>query len=78
MAQIIMMGKTYGEKPSKIMDIEDSYLAYCFDEVCYYYYGEVMDDKGKLRWNRIKWDDTKKGNNDELIDFIVKNGKNKV
>ncbi len=75
MAQIIMMAKEYREKPSSLMDIEDPFTAYCFDEVCYMYYGKALDDKGRLKWNLISWDDKKKGNNEDLINFIVKTNK---
>lgn len=75
MAQIIMMAKEYGQRPSSLMEIEDSFAAYCFDEVCYMYYGNAHDAKGKLKWNLIAWDDKKKGNNEDLMEFIVKHSK---
>lgn len=75
MTQIIEMAKYYQKKPSEIVNIDDEYIAYCFDEVCYFYISEAMDDKGKINWNKIKWDsDIKKGNNSnrEFMDFIKK------
>lgn len=31
---IISMSTAYGEKPSELVDIQDKYTAYCFDEAC--------------------------------------------
>lgn len=59
------------------MSIDDDYLAYCFDEVCYYYVNYAMDDKGKINWNKIKWDkeitEVNRSNKD-LMNFIQKHG----
>lgn len=30
------MAKRFNQLPSKILNIEDEYTAYCFDEVCVY------------------------------------------
>ena len=54
------------------MDLEDPYVAYCFDEVCYYYKSKAIDDKGRYKWNLINWSDKKKGDNKDLIEFINK------
>lgn len=55
------------------MSIDDDYIAYCFDEVCYFYLSEAMDEKGKINWNKIKWSKEKGSNpNKELINFIQK------
>ena len=72
MTQIIEMAKLYRKRPSELMGIEDSYIAYCFDEVCYHYQCEATDDKGKINWNKIKWTDEKKKSNKDLINFINK------
>lgn len=66
------MGKYYQKRPSEIIGIDDEYIAYCFDEVCYFYTAEAMDDKGKINWNKIKWEKEKKGskNNKDLMEFI--------
>lgn len=54
------------------MSIDDNYLAYCFDEVCYHYQCEATDNKGRINWNKIKWTDEKKRSNKDLIEFINK------
>lgn len=77
MIQVIEMARYYQKKPSEIVAINDNYLAYCFDEVCYFYISKCMDDKGKINWNKVKWDsEAKKGNNTNkaLIDFVKRQG----
>jgi len=32
--RIIMLAKSYNKLPSEIMNIDDEYTAYCFDEAC--------------------------------------------
>lgn len=39
------MAKAYRLRPSKLMGVEDSYTAYCFDEACFYF--EVCLASGK-------------------------------
>ena len=74
MAQVIVMSKKYQERPSKIVDIEDPYLAYCFDEVALFLESEATDDKGKFNYKRLKYADSKPEGNRELADFIKRNG----
>lgn len=68
------MGKHYKKRPSEIINIEDEYTAYCFDEVAFFLLNEATDDKGVLKWNRIKWEQEKKENktNHTLIKFMQK------
>lgn len=69
------MGRYYQKKPSEIAAIDDDYIAYCFDEVCYFYVSEAMDDKGKINWNKIKWDsEREKKTNKDFMEFLIKNG----
>lgn len=59
------------------MGIGDEYIAYSFDEVCYFYLNECTDEKGKINWNKIKWDKDrreKKKTNKDFIEFIQKHG----
>jgi len=74
MAQVIIMAKHYRKRPSEILNIDNDYLAYCFDEVALYLESEATDDKGNVNWNMIKWKDNKKESNRELVQFIQKYG----
>ncbi len=74
MAQVIIMSKRYKKRPSEILNIDNDYLAYIFDEVALYLESEATDDKGKINWNKIKWKDKKKGSNKDLIQFIQNYG----
>jgi len=56
------------------MNIDNDYLAYCFDEVALYLEVQATDDKGHINWNRIRWKDDKKKSNKDLMDFIQKHG----
>jgi len=73
MAQVIIMAKHYNRRPSEIMNIDNDYVAYCFDEVALFLEAEAMNDKGELNWNRIRWkDERNRNNNQELMDFMKK------
>ena len=71
---MIIMAKRYNKRPSEIMNIDNDYLAYCFDEVALYFEVQATDDKGHINWNRIRWKDDKKKSNKDLMDFIQKHG----
>ena len=71
---MIIMAKRYQKRPSEIMNIDNDYLAYCFDEVALYLEVEATDDKGHINWNKIRWKDDIKKTNKDLIDFIQKHG----
>lgn len=70
MAQVIILANKYQKRPSEILNIDNDYLAYIFDEVALYLESEATDDKGNINWNRIRWKDEKKKSNKELIEFI--------
>ena len=70
MAQVIIMANKYRKRPSEILNIDNDYLAYCFDEAALYLEAEATDDKGQVNWNRIRWKDEKKKSNRDLIKFI--------
>lgn len=77
MIQIIMMARAYQRRPSEILCIDDEYVAYCIDEVAMLYVAKATDDKGNLKWNRLRWKDDERSNNKnnkELIEFIKKHG----
>jgi len=79
MAQVIIMSKRYKERPSKIVGIEDTYLAYCFDEAALYLESEATDSKGVFKPNKIRWSSNQPSGNKELIAFIQKqNGGGKI
>ncbi|MDI6617900.1 MAG: hypothetical protein QME45_04370 [Clostridiales bacterium] len=52
------------------MDIDDPYIAFCFDEVAFLLLNYATDDKGQINWNRIRWKGEKQNSNQEFIDFI--------
>lgn len=54
MAQIIILAKHYQKRPSEILNIDNDYLAYMFDEVALYLESAATTNKG-LNWSRIKW-----------------------
>lgn len=73
MIHTIMMAKRYQERPSEIMNIENDYLAYIFDEVAMYLENKATDKDGNLNWNKIRWKKDKKikaNNNSEYIKFV--------
>lgn len=39
------MSKIYGERPSKLLDIADSYTAFCLDEACAYIINKLENDE---------------------------------
>ena len=76
MAQTIVMARSYQKKPSEIVGITDSYIAYCFDEAAYHMEMKATDDKGKYKWNIFKWSNEQKQNsNKDFINFVQKHHK---
>lgn len=69
---MIIMAKRYQKRPSEIMNIDNDYLAYIFDEAALYLEAEATDDKGQVNWNRIRWKGEKKKSNKDLMEFIKK------
>nr|DAO59098.1 MAG TPA: hypothetical protein [Caudoviricetes sp.] len=39
------MAQDWDQRPSKILNIEEEYAAYCFDQACSYILGELKDGK---------------------------------
>lgn len=74
MAQVIIMAKHYRKRPSEILNIDNDYLAYIFDETALFLESEATDEKGNTNWNKLKWKDNKKENNRDFIEFILKHG----
>ncbi len=74
MAQVIIMAKHYNKRPSEILNIDNDYLAYIFDEVALYLESEATDEKGNINWKKIRWTDNKKRSNRDFIEFIQKHG----
>lgn len=75
--RILKISSKYNQRPSEIVGINDTYLAFCFDEACDYIlsFKKIEYDKmgnGKEVWTvKPKWIDeeskNKKNNNSELI-----------
>lgn len=55
-----------------MLNIDNDYLAYCFDEAALYLEAEATNDKGEINWNRIRWKGEKKKSNKDLMEFIKK------
>lgn len=71
---MIIMSKHYRKRPSEILNIDNDYLAYIFDETALFLESEATDEKGNTNWNKLKWKDNKKENNRDFIEFILKYG----
>ena len=69
---MIAMSREYQTRPSQLLGIDDEYVAYCLDEVCLYLLSEATDDKGKVNWNKIKWQNSDINPNQAFIDFLKK------
>lgn len=72
MAQVIILANKYHKRPSEIMNIDNDYLAYIFDETALYLESQATDGKGQINWNRIRWKGEKKKSNKDLMEFIKK------
>ncbi len=69
------MSKRYNQRPSSVLNIDNDYLAYMFDEVALYLESEAMDDQGNINWNKIRWkkDKTEKQqSNKDFVEFVKK------
>jgi len=47
------MASTWKKRPSEMLNIDDEYIAYCFDEACTYIINQLKDDK-KPHWKQEK------------------------
>ena len=45
-SNIIHTSRTFNSRPSQLINIEDEYVAYCFDEACAYIFGQL--EAGKI------------------------------
>ena len=70
MAQVIIMAKHYQKRPSEILGIDNDYLAYIFDEAALFLESVATEKEGRVNWNKIKWADSKKKSNEDLMEFI--------
>lgn len=59
------MSQTYKIRPSNVLDIQDNYLAFCFDEACGYIVNQIKEDKTPRFL-----DEEKPSNNSNLINFM--------
>ncbi|WP_065080061.1 hypothetical protein [Clostridium coskatii] len=68
------MARTYKIRPSQILNIENSYDAFCFDEACSYILSELSAEKPKTP----KWKDEEKhisNDNKSTIEWMMKHNK---
>ncbi len=79
---MIMMSKRFQKRPSEILNIDNDYLAFIFDETALYLEDKATDDKRIIHINKLKWTDkiqaahTHDGTtNQAMIDFIKKTSK---
>lgn len=68
---MIQLSKLYQIRPSKIAGIEDTYIAYCFDEACAYIQIRI-DNEEKPVFNKICNDKS----NDKKVKKNKKESKN--
>lgn len=68
----MVLANHHNVRPSEILNIENDWLAYCFDEVCLYYKSECYDEeKYKYNWDKLTFKgDKPKNPNAELMEFI--------
>lgn len=73
--RIINQSRTYKLRPSEVINIDDEYTAFCFDEACMFIVQmlEETDKNGKYvneaKWHVEKEEETD-SNNSDLIDAI--------
>ncbi|KAA8676204.1 hypothetical protein F3O63_03785 [Clostridium sp. HV4-5-A1G] len=69
------MSRIYKIRPSQILNIENSYDAFCFDEACDYILSELSKEKPRTP----KWGDNKRhvidDNNKSTIKWMMKHNK---
>jgi len=44
---VLRLGAEYGERPSRLIGIEDGYTAFCFDEACGFISGKLRERDAK-------------------------------
>lgn len=69
-----MMAKQYKQKPSNIVNIDNDYEAFCFDEACAYILAEMQKENAKepnFDINVVE----KPRNNADLIAYFKRNNR---
>jgi hypothetical protein len=73
--RILSIAKKYNQRPSEIMDITDSYVAFCFDEACEYII-ECLREELTPTWledeEHQKTTESKSNNNAQVIEILLK------
>lgn len=58
--QIIQMSKMYGKLPSEIINLKDEYVAFCFNEACFFIRAKI--EEGEMPDFDIKKKDSEGSN----------------
>jgi hypothetical protein len=66
-----MMAKHYKLRPSQIINLNNDYEAFCFDEACSY----ILNELNKEDAREPKFDVETPSNNDDLIDYFKSNNR---
>lgn len=82
MGRTITIAQRHQQAPSKVLQIQDEYLAYMLDETALFLESEAMDKDGNIRLDKLNWSDKRQvpatangkkktvGTNADLINFI--------
>ena len=64
---VISISNNYNVRPSTILNIEDPYEAYCFDEACMYIVSNIKDGKTPIYANKTNGTTTQQNTVNEMI-----------
>lgn len=80
--RIIAISEKYNKRPSEVLGIENTHLAFCFDEAVEFilshrYYREVKENNTKYKkmcWTKLpKWNDEEVTENNDFFASMEKN-----
>jgi len=73
--RIINQALKFNRLPSEILRIKDEYVAFCFDEACYYIINQMENKKKPHFFDEVSEDKNKYYLNDFLRKEALKGGK---
>lgn len=71
--RVINLANRYRKLPSEILNIEDEYISFCFDEACLYITSQIEKDK-KPKWVDLELTEDEKRNKAYMLAQQLKKG----
>lgn len=71
MSKLTLTAKTFGQRPSQLINLEDEYTSYCFDEVSAYFWAMLKNESIDQASKTIKKEKNEPVKHDNMLDFLM-------